>query len=119
MRVGQFDAEITFQIRTEIQDAESGEVTFTWADCFTTYAQIIKQKATEKSYIFTEARSDTFINATSDITIFQVRYDPEIDDVYRISWKNKFFNIKSVREIGRNQFLEIEAQAIDGGQLQN
>lgn len=116
MRIGALDRKIILQTRTKSKNPKTGEVSFTWANYAVTYAQVAKKKASEKIYNLSGDNNDSAIlKATTDITFFGVRYDPKINISYRLIYGGLTYNILSIREIGRNKYLEIEAQAISEG----
>ena len=92
---------ITLQYPTTSQDSY-GEEDVTWATYRNVWAQVVQQSGRE---IFSAG-----IVAEAD-TLFRMRYISTLDETWRISYNSKYYNIKSVKELGRKEGLEVTAKA--------
>jgi SPP1 family predicted phage head-tail adaptor len=107
MRAGEFDRRITFERAAGTQASPSGEQVLTWAAEATVWAQVAPLSGTE---LF---RAQQF-GAKVD-TRFRVRWIVSTsitpDETLRILYGGRYYDIRSVIEIGRREGLEIMAEA--------
>jgi len=98
-RIGKLDRRIIIQGYTVIQDDYGGEIV-TFADLAEVWANVDFKHNTSD-----EAEESSRLTATTD-TLFTVRYDERFfDKKNRIIWKTKEYNIKSIVELGRKEYI--------------
>lgn len=102
MRYGKFDRKVIIQRATEGQD-EIGGVTQTWADHLTVWAQVIPVTGRE---------SLEFEQLQSSATIRLFTHFVDVTEKDRLSYEGAHWNIRYVREIGRQAGTEIVAERV-------
>lgn len=103
MKAASLDRRVTIQSRTAAQSSTTGEVTYTWTDVATVWAEVIDLRGRE----FFAARQ-----VQSDITTrFRIRYRSDVTVLNRLSYDGGTYNIRQVSQIGRKHGLEILAEA--------
>lgn len=105
MESGRLDRRITLQRAVATQDATTGEQVLTWADEATIWAAVEPLSGSE---LFRAQQ----LEAKAD-TRFLLRYRPNVTPAgtLRISYAGRTYDIRSVAEIGRQEGLELVAEA--------
>lgn len=103
MNAGRFDRLITIQQNTETRDNVGGK-----ADTWSTFAQIW---AAYKPITGIENVNADRIEAKGMVN-FIIRYRSDITNAMRISYDGQIYNIKSITELTRRQYLTIETETI-------
>lgn len=98
MRAGKLDRRVTFQTKTETKESDGG-VSVTWADTFTTWANVLELKGKEKY----EASQ---LVDKADIKL-KIRYRTNVNVKMRFVYSDNFYDIYSISELGRQDGLEI------------
>jgi SPP1 family predicted phage head-tail adaptor len=98
MEAGKLDRRITIQTYLNTKN-EFGEVEQAWTDVATVWAAVNETGGSEKE----EAKQ---VQAT-DNTVFAIRFRWDVAEKDRIIYRNKPYNILSIKEIGRQKGLEI------------
>jgi SPP1 family predicted phage head-tail adaptor len=101
MMSGRLDRQITLQEPTTSQNSY-GEQTTTWSDSATVWAQVQQQSGREMFAAGKLAEVDM---------LFKIRYRSSVDETWRISYDGRTYEIESVKELGRQDGLEIAAKA--------
>ena len=101
MRAGRLDSKITIQSATLVRDAY-GSAIETW----TTFATVW---ASEKPIRGTEYFAASQINVKID-SIFTIRYLDGLLETMRIYHDGKYWDIRSINELGRQDGMEIYAE---------
>ena len=102
-RIGAFDQRVQILAPTETQSSNSGEITQTWGEYATRYAQVIPQGGSEQIL-------GDMIQPLSRAR-FVFRYDSTITEKFRLVWNSHTYNITSIEVIPRNRFLVINAES--------
>ena len=106
LSAGKLDRRITFQ--APVERIESGLFPVkAWADLVETpkmWAEVTTANGSEFS--------DPQIVSEFDAT-FRVRYRDDLTTSMRIVYGGKNYNVKSVRELGRREFLEILGKVVE------
>jgi SPP1 family predicted phage head-tail adaptor len=102
MRAGDLDRLVTIQSRSTTQSS-SGAV----SEVFTTIAEAWAKVKDLRGDEVASARAVN-ANVTTRITM---RYRDDVDELSRILWNGRIYDVKSVAEIGRREVLEILAEA--------
>src|SRR3990167_3408117 len=103
MRAGNLDRRITVQTKTLTANSY-GERVASWADTFTTWANVFEIAGKEKF----EASQ---LVDKADIR-FSIRYRTGVNEEQRIVYDSNYYDIYSVTELGRQDGLEIFATKI-------
>lgn len=103
LSAGQLDRRITFQVAVEVRDS-FGEPVQTWAN--------LASHATVPARVEPLRGSERFaaqqVNADTD-TKFTIRYRNDLTEKMRILYEARYYDVHSIHEVGRHQWLEIEA----------
>lgn len=102
---GDLDVRITIRRATTAANAFN-ELIETWADLVTVWAKRVDASAAE-SYRAQEVGAEI-------TTRFTIRWSSDVDDVNpkdRVLFSGREYNIAAVRNIGRNEWREIDAVA--------
>ena len=100
-RIGRLDRRITLRTYTESQNA-FGEVRTNYEDLATVWAKIEYKAASEQFHAHRETAKSTIF--------FTIRYRSDFfDKKNQIVFESRTYDIEAVREMGRRQYLEIEA----------
>lgn len=103
MRAGELDRSITFQKNTTTKGTRGG-VKDNWSDLATECAKVRPDKETEP---FVLEKDQAF-----EVKDFTIRYNQTYDDYkLRIVYDGKFFDIISIKELGRREGLKIKGKA--------
>jgi len=102
MNPGKLDRRIVIQVRTMTRD-NTGTRVETWADHATVWAEYVRHKAGAAVIADTDR--------TQDDQQFRIRTRAINPTDHRILYKSKFYDIKGVSEVGRGDFLLIDAVA--------
>lgn len=104
---GDLDREITFQVATKTQDADTGEQVLTWADeDDSVWAQWKPGNAREAYY------ERNRLKATVDgVFVIYDRTPRPTPDGYRVTFDGRTYDIQGVTEIGRGDGLLISVAA--------
>jgi SPP1 family predicted phage head-tail adaptor len=108
MQAGKLDRRVTFERATATQASPSGEQVLTWAEERSVWAQVEPLSGVE---LFRSQQ----LGAKVD-TRFRIRWpgaDAGItpDETLRILYEGRYYDIRSVLELGRREGLEIMAEA--------
>lgn len=104
IRIGDLDRQIVLQNNTPTR-SDSGATVESWgtfANCWAKVEEMNVGSGEEEARKKQTAVTRFF---------FTVRFRSGVTTLLRVSYKGLFFDIKSVSEIGRKQFLRIEAEA--------
>lgn len=104
MRAGLLDRKITLQTQTETLNSFR-EVVKTWTDLVTVRAQVTPMRGNE---IY---KADRPVSLKT--TKFVIRYRTDLDEEVRIKYKNEYYNVVHIAEIGRRVGLELTAELVD------
>lgn len=102
MRAGTLDQRVKIESKVEARDAEGG-VTESWATFDTVWAKVIGIGGRE----FFDAAA---VNA-EDTVVFRVRWRTGILQTMRMVWDGRNYDIRAIKELGRNDGLEITGVA--------
>lgn len=106
IRIGDLDRQIVLQTNTPTRSAQgSGAVVDNWTTFANCWAKVEEMNVGSGEE---EARKKQTAVARF---FFTIRFRSGVTTLLRVSYKGLFFDIKSVSEIGRKQFLRIEAEA--------
>lgn len=105
LAAGRLDRRIVIESRS-VSRSESGEETETWA----TYATVWSRKQPMTGREFYSAGGSQ--NVPAETARFVVRYLAGITAQHRIVEGGKTWNIRNVAELGRQEALELTAEAI-------
>lgn len=97
---GRMDRKITIQEYTESTN-DYGEVEKSWSDVATVWAEVKQQSARETWQAGKVAETEM---------MFRIRYRSGINSKMRVVYDGDNYDIAGVREIGRRDGLEIQAQ---------
>ena len=101
IKIGELDRRILFQNPVETKQS-NGELLISWNSHGYRWAKVEPFMATE---INENERLSVYSKAT-----FTVRYDSALNEKMRIYFDGKIYNIQGYTEIGRRQFMTIEAE---------
>lgn len=104
MRAGKLDRRVIFQTKTEIKNSYGEKAVTSWANTFTTWANVLELKGKESF----EASQ---IVQKADIRL-KIRYRTNVDEEMRFAYNGKHYNIYSISELGRKDGLEIFGKKI-------
>ena len=90
---------IIIQSPPSAKDA-GGELTGSWTTFATPFAKIVDINSTESQGEGTEVMTIT--------RLFIIRYKKNLLNNMRISYGSKYWEITGIKEIGRNEFIEIQ-----------
>lgn len=102
MNPGKLDRRIVIQVRTLTKDATGTRVE-TWSDHATVWAQYVQHRAGASVIADTDR--------TQDDQQFRIRTRAINPTDHRILYRSKFYDIKSVSDEGRGEYLLIDAVA--------
>lgn len=103
MLSGKLDRRVTFQLKTT-GTGGYGSQTVSWADAYTTFAQVIELKG--KEIFGTDRDAPQKIERAN--VILKIRYRTDIDVTnYRFVHNSKYYDIFSIAELGRQDGLEV------------
>jgi len=114
MRLGNFDKKISILQRSITTNPDNGEQTFDYIPFTVVRAQEVRKKALDKSYAVSDGGRDVSLQTIEERVIYNIRYIPNLNTKYRVQYGSNAYNIVSVREVGRKQFMELECLAING-----
>lgn len=98
---GQMDRRLMIQARTVTRD-DTGGVVETWADAYNVWAEIPKQQGGETLVADGDRAGDT--------RQFRIRHRTGIaSDTHRLSYQDRFYDIRHIAEEGRQNRLLITA----------
>ena len=103
MDAGKFDRRVTFEKKVETQN-DYGELEASWQFVATVWARRLSSKGRE-------FYSGGQILGANDLGI-QVRYSPQVAELTQLDrfiYKGKAYNIKSIDEVERREYLTILA----------
>lgn len=103
MDAGQHDRRITIETRS-VTRGDYGDEVDSWAELQTVWAQVIQNTGSED----TESRR---VHEDVNYT-FRIRFRSDVTEEERIKYKGETYDIKSVKELGRRERLEIVGQRI-------
>lgn len=115
MRAGALDQIIIFQKKVEVRTS-TGDISTTWVDHFKTFAEKKQQRAAEQNLQFSNSAGSPDFKTFQDNIVFIVRFDPVVNETFRIKYNNKYYSIVGLREVGRRLALEINCVAYDDRQ---
>lgn len=101
MRAGKMDRLITIERLTESRDSQ-GSVLKTWSKWRDVWAEVFPVQGNE-ALSFTQFKASEMIQVTS-------RYVDGLDPADRISYGGKYWNIKYIRELGRERGTQVIAE---------
>ena len=104
MRAGRLDRRITIQGKTLTHD-EFGEEVETWGDLMTVWAQLQSDRGDERF------AHQQLLGTAASTFVIRRRPDLVLTVEHRINYNGRTWDITDVRELGRNQGLEIDAKA--------
>jgi len=106
MAIGQLDRQIILANYTETADAV-GYMSKSWTDAATVWAKVVTQSGTEGQ--------DNQQEIARSRVMFTIRFrnDITIDESTRIEYKSDYYDIVSIKEIGREEYLELTATKRD------
>jgi SPP1 family predicted phage head-tail adaptor len=108
MNAGKLDRRICIQTATTTADA-TGQAVRTWSDVAQVWAAVEQVAASESTGI-SQVTPQKAIKVT-------IRYLCGIDSgVTRIVYQSRNYDVLDAREIGRGQWLEIDARSVTGGE---
>lgn len=99
---GKMDRRVLIQKYTETVKV-NGERTFTYTTYGSRWAGIITSTADESL----QGGSQQL----STLTTFRMWYDSEINEKYRLIYRNRVYNIAGIDEVGRGQFMDLKCEA--------
>jgi len=105
MNPGRMDRKITIEKVTETRSS-SGQVTKTWS----TFASVWAEKI--------DSGSREFFNrgaVAETATVFKIYYLNGLTQKHRVKYNNEYYDIKSIKELGRREGHEITAVKQDHG----
>lgn len=105
MQVGALDRRLTIQGFTTTRDPESNEEIQTWADLGTVWANKRDVSARE----FFSAGSDN----SEQVSVFTIRWRTGLTSLLRVIYEGQVFDITGFSEIGRRQYLALQAKAVN------
>jgi SPP1 family predicted phage head-tail adaptor len=103
MRAGLLSKRVTIQQFSESQN-DYGEPVKSWTTYVTRWAKITDVSGREEF--------SNFQTVSSVLTLFRVRYKSGITTKMRISHNSNYYNILSVKEIGRQEGIDLLAEAV-------
>lgn len=107
MRAGKLDRRITLQQASEASRDAMNAPVYTWSTFATVWAQLIFNRGDE--------RFAAHEVAGASVVTFKIRYRSGVTDKLRISYDGKIYDIRDVRELGRQDGLELDAVARSDG----
>jgi len=102
--VGSMDRRVLLQVGTE-SVATNGERQSTWSNYGWRWADMASMSATES------VSGDMLMVSTS--ATFRLHYDANVNEKYRLIYRNRIFNISGVNEVGRHQYMDLICEAGD------
>jgi SPP1 family predicted phage head-tail adaptor len=105
MQVGALDRRLTIQAFTTTRDPESNEEIQTWADLATVWAN--RRDVSAREFFAAGARN------TEQVSLFTIRWRPGLTSTLRVIQDGQTFGITGVSEIGRRQYLALQAKAVN------
>jgi len=98
MHAGKLTSTIAIQRETETVN-DFGTVSKAWANVASIRAEIVQQSASEFLTGYGEAEDGTII--------FRIRYRPGITTADRVIYAGRIYDLKEIKEIGRQRGLEL------------
>lgn len=105
MQVGALDRRLTIQGFTSTRDPETNEEIQTWADLATVWANRRDVSARE----FFSAGGEN----TEQQSVFTIRWRAGLTSSLRLIQNGQTFDVTGVSEIGRRQYLALQAKAVN------
>lgn len=108
MQVNNLNERITVQSLVKTKQA-NGEVTKSWKDEYTIWADAFPMSAGEDYEASSKMVSDNYR--------FLIRHRDDIDETNRIGFEGRFYDVKSINQYyksGRNNILEVKAEYNEG-----
>ena len=100
MLSGKLDRRVTFQLKTVASDAYGSGTSVSWADAFTTFAQVVELKGKESF--------DASQKVTNADVKLRIRYRTDINtNSYRFVFGVNTYDLFSIQELGRQDGLEV------------
>jgi SPP1 family predicted phage head-tail adaptor len=100
---GRLDRRVTLQYAIVSQDAVGGVVQ-TWINAPTVWAS--KRFESGRRLFVTEQKT------TEDYMVFRIRHRLDVDNFWRIVHGDDVFEVVSIEELGRRQYLDLTARAV-------
>lgn len=101
---GKLDRRVTFQLKTVASDAYGTDTTVSWADSFTTYAQVTEMDG--KEIFGTDQDAVQKISRANVKLRIRHRTDINVKD-YRFVHNSNTYDIFSISELGRKDGLTV------------
>jgi SPP1 family predicted phage head-tail adaptor len=98
MRAGKLDRRIIIQKKTVARNSY-GEPTNTWATFLTVWSRPVQKDGREET--------DNNNRGTERRVDFRTRYNSTITNEMRIIWESKYYKIEDIKELGREDGLQI------------
>lgn len=105
MQVGALDRRLTIQGFSVTRDPESNEEIRTWSDLATVWANRRDVSARE----FFSSGSEH----AEQQSVFTIRWRPGLTSTLRVIHDGQTFDVTGVSEMGRRQYLALQAKAVD------
>lgn len=103
-RIGKLSEVITMQAATSEKDAAGGE-SIIWTDLKTIWANV------DYSQTGSDEKEESKRLTAFTMVTFTIRYDAELwDKKNRINYKSNLYDLKSITELGRQQYLVITTE---------
>lgn len=102
MRAGDLDRRITIQSVTTVQNSY-GDPVESWSTFASVWASVKPYRGNEEF--------DAEHHRSEELKVFKIRYRQGLNHKMRIVYEGANYDIRSIKEIGRREGLEIEAMA--------
>jgi SPP1 family predicted phage head-tail adaptor len=106
VRAGQLDRKIEIQRYAPNRDETSGEIVPGWATLYTVWASKKQQSGREA------IRAEQLV--ASQTVVFTIRYK-DVQPKDRVLFEGRYYDIKSINELGRKEGLELITEGKDNG----
>lgn len=98
MRAGKLDRRIVIQSKSVVKNSY-GEGVNTWSTFLTVWSRAVQKDGREET--------DNNNRGTQRRVDFRVRYNDTITNEMRIIWESKYYKIEDIKELGREDGLQI------------
>ena len=101
INIGKLDRRITIEQKTEGLSSTGAVLDSSWGTLDTVWAKVIQKSGRELLV------SDQ-VNAQADV-VFRIRYRSDVTEKMRILYNSEYYDITYIKELGRQDALEITA----------